>query len=104
LRTLGERARHRGVADPQAHAVRRRLMAELSRAAEEFAAGGDGTPMVPSEMRSNVERWNRELSRRGLTLDRERWLLGLLTLACLARSPRAKSPFVAAPAVREPMP
>ena len=72
------------MADPQADAERRRLVARLTRAAEELARGGDGVSMIPSNMRTVVEDWQRVVQRRGLTLDPERWLMGLLTLACLS--------------------
>jgi hypothetical protein len=75
------------VADPQANAERHRLIAELSRAAQAFASGRDGFSMVPSEMRAEVQRWRGALIRRGLTLDHERWLFGLVTLACLSQKP-----------------
>jgi hypothetical protein len=86
LRRPYEKARPRGVADPLANADLRRLMVELSRAAQVFASGRDGISMVPSDMRAEVHRWRGELSRRGLILDHERWLLGLVTLARLPRA------------------
>lgn len=87
MRRRCEKARPRGVADPLANADLRRLIAELSRAAQAFASGRDGISMVPNEMRAEVQRWRGELSRRGLALDHERWLMGLMTLACLSRAP-----------------
>jgi hypothetical protein len=93
-----EKARSRGVADPLANADLRRLIAELSRAAQAFASGRDGISMVPSEMRAEVQRWRAELARRGLALDHERWLLGLMTIASLARA--SDTPLQAGPGER----
>ena len=89
MRRCAEKARPRGVADPLANAERLRLIAELSRAAQAFASGRDGSSMVPSEIRAEVQRWRAQLVERRLTLDHERWLLGLLTLARLELAPGA---------------
>lgn len=89
MREPSEKARPRGVADPQANADPCRLIDELSRAALAFASGRDGSSMVPSEIRADVQRWRAQLVERGLTLDHERWLLGLLTLARLLLAPGA---------------
>lgn len=84
MRGPSEKARPRGMADPQANADLCRLIDELSRAAQSFASGRDGSSMVPSEIRAEVQCWRMQLVERGLSLDQERWLLGLLTLARLS--------------------
>jgi hypothetical protein len=85
LRAPREKARHPRVAEPEAD--RLRILEQVRRAAEALAMGRDGTSMAPPEIRDQVVRWRQQLQSCGQELDHERWLIGLMTLACLSVSP-----------------
>jgi hypothetical protein len=83
LRDSFEKARERGVGEPaQDHA---RFVAQVRAAAAAFAAGRDGSLLVPAELRASVRLWQQRLLSSGEPLDLEGWSLGLLTLACLSQ-------------------
>jgi hypothetical protein len=71
------------VAEPDAD--RARILAQAQNAARAFAAGNDGTGLAPAEIQADVTVWRERLQHNGQSLDHERWLIGLLTLSCLAR-------------------
>jgi hypothetical protein len=60
-----------------------RIVAQARAAAHAFAAGRDGTPLAPPEIRAALAVWRARLHSAGEQLDFEGWLLGLLTLVCL---------------------
>lgn len=65
-------------------------LVQVRAAAQAFAAGLDGVVLMPPELRAPVALWQQRLQREGQVLDLEAWLLGLLTLTCLAQ--RASQP------------
>lgn len=70
-------------------------LVQVRAAAQAFAAGRDGIALMPPELRAPTALWQQRLQREGQVLDHEAWLLGLLTLTCLAQ--RASGPTPLAP-------
>jgi hypothetical protein len=75
------------VAEPVAD--RLRVLEQARRAAAEFASGRDGTLLAPPEIVDELGAWVGQLERKHRKLDEEGWLIGLLTLVCLARQQSA---------------
>ena len=71
------------MAEPQKD--RLRVLEQARQAAAEFACGRDGTRLAPPEIAGELGAWARELETKHRNLDEEEWLIGLLTLVCLAR-------------------
>ncbi len=69
---------------------RLRQLEQARRAAAEFARGRDGTRLAPPEIVDELGAWTRELETQHRNLDEEGWLIGLLTLVCLARQSRVQ--------------
>jgi hypothetical protein len=67
--------------------LRLRSIEQAQRAAAEFGRGRDGTWLAPPEIQNQVAEWKQRLDAAERELDEERWLIGLLTLACLPARP-----------------
>lgn len=60
-------------------------LVQVRAAAQVYAAGGDGSALLPLELRAATVLWQQRLQRAGQQLDLEAWLLGLLTLTRLSQ-------------------
>jgi hypothetical protein len=68
------------------------MIEQARRAASELARGGGGTALAPPEIAAQVAALEARLDACNRTLDEEGWLIGLLTLACLAQERGSATP------------
>jgi hypothetical protein len=68
------------------------MIEQARRAASELARGRSGTELAPPEILTQVVALEARLDACNRRLDEEGWLIGLLTLACLAEETGSANP------------